>query len=74
MVLDCGGCGGSVAAAFLEYQFDPNGTQFSLGSGCRPSIDCVHALAYNGLTVDSAAVIPIHPGALNYYREAGLIH
>jgi TRAP-type uncharacterized transport system substrate-binding protein len=24
--------------------------------------------------VPSASVIPIHPGALNYYRERGLIH
>ena len=24
--------------------------------------------------VPSASVIPIHPGALNYYREVGLIH
>jgi TRAP-type uncharacterized transport system substrate-binding protein len=24
--------------------------------------------------VPSEAVIPIHPGALNYYREAGLVH
>ena len=24
--------------------------------------------------VPSGSVIPIHPGALNYYREAGLIH
>jgi hypothetical protein len=24
--------------------------------------------------VPSDAVIPIHPGALNYYREVGLVH
>jgi TRAP-type uncharacterized transport system substrate-binding protein len=24
--------------------------------------------------VPSEAVMPIHPGALNYYREAGLVH
>jgi uncharacterized protein len=24
--------------------------------------------------VPSGSVIPIHPGALNYYREAGLVH
>jgi TRAP-type uncharacterized transport system substrate-binding protein len=24
--------------------------------------------------VPSEAVLPIHPGALRYYREAGLIH
>jgi TRAP-type uncharacterized transport system substrate-binding protein len=24
--------------------------------------------------VPSEAVLPIHPGALNYYREAGLLH
>ena len=24
--------------------------------------------------VPSASVLPIHPGALNYYRERGLIH
>jgi TRAP-type uncharacterized transport system substrate-binding protein len=24
--------------------------------------------------VPSEAVIPIHPGALKYYREAGLVH
>ena len=24
--------------------------------------------------VPSASVLPIHPGALNYYREKGLIH
>ena len=24
--------------------------------------------------VPSASVIPIHPGALNYYREVGVIH
>jgi len=24
--------------------------------------------------VPSEAIMPIHPGALNYYREAGLVH
>jgi len=24
--------------------------------------------------VPSGSIIPIHPGALNYYREAGLVH
>jgi TRAP-type uncharacterized transport system substrate-binding protein len=30
--------------------------------------------AVAGTSFSSTFVIPIHPGALNYYREAGLVH
>jgi TRAP-type uncharacterized transport system substrate-binding protein len=31
-------------------------------------------LEINDMVVPSEAVMPIHAGALNYYREAGLVH